>query len=109
MKLRAQIDDDPVALMWGENTLRLTPGSHQVKIWVHYWRDYGRAELGMTTRGGGTIQLHYSAPALRLRAGRLGAQRQPRAGVARLWLCLVGASLIFVGALHLLTYVGSHH
>ncbi|WP_405095288.1 hypothetical protein [Micromonospora sp. NBC_01412] len=64
----------PQASGWGQHTLPVTPGSHQIEVWVPYIlpRRAGRARLDLVVGQGEEIDLEYVAPTITFAKGSLG-------------------------------------
>lgn len=72
-KLTVEIDGVPERGSWGERTISVAPGRHEVKIYFKYLTKSRCCEAGVTveTAPGQTVAMQYRTPMMMTAPGRL--------------------------------------
>jgi len=72
-RLTVEVDEAAQAGGWGERTIPLSPGAHEVKVHFKYFTKArcGEARTHFVAAEGATISLRYRAPRLMTSPGRI--------------------------------------
>lgn len=97
---RIVVDGHEHSGRWGRNELPVTPGQHQVQVWVPYpLPRRGPADAQVTVPPGGTVELEYRVPLWPFLHGSLGPPPQHHRGAWITLLILGGAAVALCAAM----------
>ncbi|GAA1759412.1 hypothetical protein GCM10009795_002220 [Nocardioides hankookensis] len=77
---KVRLNGYPVASHYGENVFPVPPGAWHIDVECIWVRTYGRAALDVDVVEGQTVDTFYAPPYHQFSGGRLGLERQKRAG-----------------------------
>lgn len=72
-KLTVEIDGTPQTGPWGDRTISVAPGRHEVKVYFKYMTKARCCEAGVTVDAadGATVSMEYRSPMMMTSPGRL--------------------------------------
>lgn len=90
-----RIDGYPMQASYGENTVPVVPGRHQLDVHAQWMWQYGKAQQQFDVVAGQATELWYAAPLVTFMAGNLGPTKQKMPGALAL-LTVLGVVLLVV-------------
>lgn len=104
-RVAVTVDGYPLRFAWGQTSIVLPVGRHDVEIEVEDARGWGRVVDAVPVAAGHTVEAYYRAPAVPGVAGSLGPSAQRTRGASLCAALVATASAMIAGLVALLVVV----